>query len=109
MKQIKRVPAEKLPEYLGGWETLAIEQDGKIVGFYTPRRLPPSARVIRELSDSSKIDPESGAAASERRKLVQEICDRNGWTEEEFADLMNPKIEFPYDRFDGPPDGQVDE
>jgi hypothetical protein len=109
MKKIKRVPAEKLPEYLGGWETLAIEQDGKIVGFYTPRRLPPSARVIGDLPESSKIDPETRAAAERLQKLVQEICDRNGWTEEEFADLMNPKIEFPYDRFRGPPDREPDD
>ena len=109
MKQIKRVPAEKLPEYLGGWETLAIEQEGRIVGFYTPRRLPLSAKVIGDLPASSKLGPEGHVAATRLQKLVQEICDSNGWTEEEFADLMNPKIEFPYDRFDGPPDRTGDE
>ena len=78
MKQIKRVPAEKLPEYLGGTATLAIEQDGKIVGFYTPRRLPPAANTRDDLLDWSHVRPEVRAAAERLQKRVQEICDRNG-------------------------------
>jgi hypothetical protein len=52
----------------------------------------PGAREVIEALDAS----------------LQKIYDETGMTEDEFADLMDPKIEFPWERFGERPDGDAD-
>jgi hypothetical protein len=100
MSKIKRVSIEELAEHLEGTKQVAVEKDGRIVGFYIPRERPPASPAFENL-DWSNVDPESRRMAEKIHQTLQEIYARTGMTEDEFADLLNPKIEFPYDRLDG--------
>jgi hypothetical protein len=99
MSKIERVPIEKLAEHLEGTRRIAVEKNGKIVGFYIPRGKPPERKSFEE-RDWSKTDPEARRMAEELHETLQKMYASTGMTEDEFVDLLNPKIEFPYDRPD---------
>lgn len=100
MSKFKRVPIEKLGEYLEGDRRIAVEKDGKIVGFYYPRAYEKPPVRSKDL-DGSTVKPESRAEVDQLQATLQAIYKRTGMTEDEFADLMDPRIEFPYDRSGG--------
>jgi hypothetical protein len=46
----------------------------------------------------SKVDPEKHATMERLRQTLEVIYAATGLTEDEFADLMDPKKPFPYDK-----------
>ena len=109
---MKRVPAEEFAEraaeYLEGTEPVAVEKDGEVIGRYVPmpnghgkkgagsngRTL--DEALLRELEKG--IDPESLATIRRLDRRFEEVYERTGLTEEEFANLFDTKKPFPYDR-----------
>jgi hypothetical protein len=102
---MKRVPAEEFArhaaEYLEGTEPVSIEKDGEVIGRYVPtpnghagNRAGSNGRasdeaLLRELEKG--IDPESLALIRRLDRRFQEIYERAGLTEEEFANLYSPE------------------
>jgi hypothetical protein len=82
-------------EYLGSGELLSIEQDGVRVGHYLPAQ---NGRVAStQVAFPRKDSPEAREALEQWRRVVQELREQSGLTEDELADLLDPKKPFPYD------------
>jgi hypothetical protein len=107
MRNIKRIPAEKLPEFLDLREPLAIEKDGKIVGIYDPKERASSSKAPQPDLSAIQHSPESQAAFDHLNDFLQEIYEKTGWTEDEFADFMDPRFELPAEFRDEPPDREA--
>ncbi len=84
MKQVAvRELQEKAAVYLTGSESLAIEHNGEVVGFYYPKKQSKQEEVDRAVKQLSET--------------VQQIMARTGMTEDELADLFDTSKPFPYD------------
>jgi len=102
---MKRVPADEFAdhaaEYLEGGEPVSIEKDGRVIGHYVPlpeghsAAPPPNGHATN--GRRRKVDPEKHAAMEQLRRTLEAVYAETGLTEDEFADLMDPKKPFPYD------------
>lgn len=116
---IKRVDAAEFAEHaaelLTAGEPLDIEQDGRVIGRYRPVPVPAATSQVESPPPNGRtansqvtngtaqkrpwpVDPQKHAAMEEIARLLQEIYDETGLTEDEFADLMDPSKPFPYDK-----------
>jgi hypothetical protein len=108
---MKRVPADEFArhaaEYLEGSETVSVEKDGEVIGRYVPSpngHARDGTQAAHEPAnghdvdlDWSRVDPESRAIIERLQATLQQIYARNGMTEDEFVDLLDPRKPFPYD------------
>jgi hypothetical protein len=98
---MKRVPAdefaERAAEYLAGTEPLSIEKDGEILGYYTPVPNGHTANGTASIPRKRKNTPEAIESYERLKETIRRIRERNGMTEDEFADLFDLTKPFPYD------------
>ena len=107
---MKRVPADEFAEhaaeYLKSDESLEIERDGQVVGRYlpVPHTVNGTATNGHDTNghdanrDTRNVDPEKHATMEQLRRTLKAIYDETGLTDDEFADLLDPKKPFPYDK-----------
>jgi hypothetical protein len=91
LEEFSRRPSE----YLESGESLSIERDGVRVGYYLPAQ---NGQVAHAgLAFPRKDTPEAREAMEQFKQVVQDLLDQTGLTEDELADLLDPKKPFPYD------------
>lgn len=111
---MKRISADEFAahaaEYLRSDEPLEVEQDGRVIGQYRPGAtvqagedaLTPSPCYAANGTAAAKlnwsVDPQKHDALEALDRLLKQIYAETGMTEDEFADLLDPKKPFPYDK-----------
>lgn len=82
---MKSIPLDKFREriifYLEGMEALAIESEGKILGFYYPKNY--------------GQEEELKQAVNRLENVLEQVLVKNGMTEDELADLLDMTKPFP--------------
>jgi hypothetical protein len=91
MKHIKRVPIEKLGDYLEGTRQIAVVKDGKVIGHYVPRIKTQTATSNGKL-DLSTVRPELRDNVQALESMLQETYERTGMTEDDLAEYMDPTL-----------------
>lgn len=102
---VKRVAVQEFEEhpskYLDARETLWIERDGMVIGYYVPVD---KGAGDRQRTNGSIETQRATATPEERRealeqfdRTIERVLAESGMTREELADLLDLSKPFPYD------------